>query len=94
MRAPIVACHFNKGPLCSLCSQRDRPKGIAYVEMADIATATRAVRDLDGKDFEGRPLKLDFAAPKGGHGGGFDGRGGRGGRGGQRGRGGMSRRRV
>lgn len=37
--------------------------------MADIATATRAVRDLDGNDFEGRPLKLDFAAPKGGLGG-------------------------
>jgi len=59
-----------------------RPRGFGFVEMAN-ADATRAMQALDGKDFGGRPLKVNEAqerergAPRGNFGGG----GGGGGRG-------------
>ena len=59
-----------------------RPRGFGFVEMPN-ADATRAMQALDGKDFGGRPLKVNEAqerergAPRGNFGGG----GGGGGRG-------------
>ena len=59
-----------------------RPRGFGFVEMPS-ADAQRAMQALDGKDFGGRPLKVneaqerDRGAPRGNFGGG----GGGGGRG-------------
>jgi len=76
-----------------------RSRGFAFVEMPDDEAAAKAVTDLNGKDFNGRPLTINEARPKperrggfgSGGGGGFGGKrrggsgGGGGGRGGSRG---------
>ena len=69
----------------SLVNDREtgRPRGFGFVEMPN-ADATRAMQALDGKDFGGRPLKVNEAqerergAPRGNFGGGGGGGGGRG----------------
>jgi RNA recognition motif-containing protein len=59
----------------SLINDRDtgRPRGFGFVEMSN-ADASRAMQALNGKDFDGRSLKINEAQDKGGGGGG--GRGG------------------
>ena len=68
----------------ALITDRDtgRPRGFGFVEMPN-ADAARAMQALDGKDFDGRALKVNEAkAREGGGGGGGGGRGpGGGGRG-------------
>jgi RNA recognition motif-containing protein len=67
-----------------------RPRGFAFVEMEDDAAADNAIRALDGRDFGGRPLRVNEARERargGGGGGGGGGYGGGGGGGGGRGRG-------
>jgi len=68
-----------------------RPRGFAFVEMADTEAANAAIAALDGQDVDGRTLKVNEAKPReprsggGGRGGGSRGGGGRGGnRGGDR----------
>ena len=53
-----------------------RPRGFAFVEMGSSEHADGAIRDLNGKDFGGRPLTVNEAKERtsGGFGGG--GRGG------------------
>ena len=66
-----------------------RPRGFAFAEFETEADAQSAIDDLDGKDLDGRNLKVNEAQerqPRGGGGGG--GRGGRGGGGGGYGGGG------
>ncbi len=64
-----------------------RMKGFGHVEFADLEGAKKAMEECQGLDILGRPVRLDYAAPRppreGGGGGGFG--GGRGG-----GRGGFS----
>ncbi len=71
-----------------------RPRGFAFVEMADDAAASAAVQGLDGQEVDGRTLKVNEAKPRESRGGGSfgGGRGGYGGGGGGRGgdRGGRS----
>lgn len=38
-------------------------KGFGFVEMADPAAVQKAQEELDGKDFEGRNLKVNEARP-------------------------------
>ncbi|KAI9330471.1 hypothetical protein DFJ73DRAFT_648275, partial [Zopfochytrium polystomum] len=68
-----------------------RPKGFAYVTFGSVDEAKAAVEALNGADFEGRNIRLDYSSPRdpnsGGGGGGF--RGGRGGGFGAGGRGGF-----
>ncbi|KAM0715121.1 hypothetical protein Q7P37_009586 [Cladosporium fusiforme] len=79
------------------------PKGFGYVEMGSVEEAQAAFAALQGADVAGRPIRLDYAAPRaenggggrggfggdrGGRGGGRGGRGGFGDRGGRGGRGG------
>ena len=48
-----------------------RPRGFGFIEMSD-ADASRAMNALNGKDFEGRPLRISAAqerSPGGGGGG-------------------------
>ncbi|MDR0533936.1 MAG: RNA-binding protein [Verrucomicrobiales bacterium] len=40
-----------------------RPRGFGFVEMDD-AEAANAVAALDGKDFQGRPLRINEARPR------------------------------
>jgi len=64
----------------SLISDRDtgRPRGFGFVEMSN-ADASRAMQALNGKDFDGRSLKINEAQDKAGGGGGSRGGGGGGG---------------
>ena len=62
-----------------------RPRGFAFVEMAD-DQAQAAIDALDGKDVDGRALKVNQARERSGGGGGGGGGGGRGGGGGGGGR--------
>jgi cold-inducible RNA-binding protein len=49
-----------------------RPRGFAFVEMATAEGMQKAIADLNGKDFEGRPLTVKVAEERrtGGGGGG------------------------
>lgn len=67
-----------------------RPRGFAFVEMADDAAASAAIQGLDGREVDGRTLKVNEAKPReargsGGFGGGRGDFGRGGGRGGDRG---------
>ena len=55
----------------SLITDRDsgQPRGFGFVEMAN-SDASRAMQALNGKDFDGRALKVNEAQDKGGGGGG------------------------
>jgi RNA recognition motif-containing protein len=79
----------------SIVTDRDsgRPRGFAFVEMANSNDASAAISALDGQDLHGRALRVNEAHDKprgGGGGGGGGGRGGYGGGGG--GGGGRGRR--
>lgn len=78
------------------------PKGFGYVQFSSVEEASEALNNMAGASICGRPVRLDFSAPRpnnngdsprGGGGRGGRGRGGfdRGGRGGGRGRGGFDR---
>lgn len=41
-----------------------RSRGFAFVEMADQSAAQEAINQLNGKDVDGRPLKVAEARPK------------------------------
>jgi RNA recognition motif-containing protein len=62
----------------------DKSKGFAFIEMPNANEAKAAIEGLDGKDVDGRPLRVNEARPKteGGGGGGGDRGGYRGGGGG------------
>ena len=68
------------GPVTSLSLITDRetgtPRGFGFVEMAN-SDASKAMQSLNGKDFGGRPLKVNEAQdrPRSGGGGGGGGYG-------------------
>ena len=51
---------------CRLITDRDtgRSKGFAFVEMSSSEEATSAISGLDGKEVDGRALKVNEARPK------------------------------
>lgn len=63
---------FGAVQTCSLINDRDTgaPRGFGFVEMSS-DDATKAMQSLNGKDFGGRPLKVNEAQdrPRGGGGG-------------------------
>lgn len=63
----------------SVVTDRDtgRPRGFAFVEMADAAAAQAAIKGVNGTELGGRTLNVNEARPRG-----EGGRGGRGGGGG------------
>ncbi|RKO94035.1 hypothetical protein BDK51DRAFT_18321, partial [Blyttiomyces helicus] len=66
--------------------ESQRPKGFAYVEFGDAASAKVALEAMTGFELDGRTIRLDFSTPRDANGGGRGGRGGfGGGRGGGRG---------
>jgi cleavage stimulation factor subunit 2 len=46
-----------------ICTDREtgRPKGYAFIEYADAATALSAIRNLDTRDFNGRKLRVSYS---------------------------------
>ena len=80
----LFAAHGSVESL-ALITDRDtgRPRGFGFVEMSN-ADASRAMQALDGKDFEGRALKVNEAKAREGGGGSGGGRGPAGGGGGRR----------
>lgn len=66
-----------------------RPRGFAFVTMDSREAMEAAIKDLDGSNVDGRPIKVNEAQPQSERGGGYGG-GGRGGYGGG-GRGGSDR---
>lgn len=42
----------------------DRSKGFGFVEMPDNAAAEKAIREVNGKDIGGRPLRVNEAQPR------------------------------
>ena len=72
-----------------------RPRGFAFVTMGTEADAKAAIAAMDGKDLDGRSLRVNEAQdkPRTGGGGGGGGGGGRGGYGGGGGGGGGGRER-
>jgi cold-inducible RNA-binding protein len=71
-----------------------RPRGFAFVTMADSAQAQAAIEAINGADVGGRTLTVNEARPKPAGGGGGGGGGYRGGRGGGGGGGGGRRDRY
>jgi RNA recognition motif-containing protein len=67
-----------------------RPRGFAFVTMAEDEAGKKAIEDLNGNEFEGRTLNVNEARPKSPGGGGGGGYGGGGGGGGDYDRGGSS----
>ena len=65
-----------------------RPRGFAFVEMAQDSEAQAAIAALNGKDLKGRPLTVNEARPRTEHRGGGGMGGGGGFKGGHRGGGG------
>jgi cold-inducible RNA-binding protein len=61
-----------------------RPRGFAFVTMADAQAAQAAIEQLNGTELDGREIRVDIAQERqgGGGGGGFRGGGGGGGYGG------------
>jgi RNA recognition motif-containing protein len=57
-------------------------RGFGFVEMATTEEADQAVQALNGRDLDGRSLKVEISKPKTNSGGGGGGRGGFGGGGG------------
>ena len=57
-----------------------RPRGFAFVTMADAQAAQNAIGQLNGSELDGREIRVDIAQERQGGGGGF--RGGGGGHGG------------
>ncbi len=41
-----------------------RPRGFAFVEMAQAEDAQKAIQNLDGREFKGRSLKVNMAQPR------------------------------
>lgn len=70
----------------SVVEDRDtgRSRGFGFVEMANKEDGERAISELDGKEFDGRQIKVNEAKPRENRaaGGGYGGGGGRGNRGG------------
>ncbi len=61
--------HFSQaGAVTSVSIIKDkfsgRSRGFGFVEMSNAEEANNAIETLDGKDFEGRSLKVNLSAPK------------------------------
>jgi RNA recognition motif-containing protein len=69
----------------NIITDRDtgRPRGFGFVDIEDEAAGREAIEKADGREIEGRRLKVNEARPKRERGGGGGGRGGGGGGGGR-----------
>jgi RNA recognition motif-containing protein len=51
---------------CTIITDRNtgRSKGFGFVEMSTDEEAKKAIEELNGKDFKGRPLRINEARPR------------------------------
>jgi RNA recognition motif-containing protein len=58
--------HYGEVAGVTIVSDREtqQPRGFAFVEMATPEGAQQAITDLDGKEFEGRRLRVNEAVNK------------------------------
>ncbi len=54
----IESCHLMLDKFTS------RSRGFAFVEMATVEEANKAVERFNGQDFQGRPLRVNIARPR------------------------------
>ncbi|WP_372796795.1 RNA recognition motif domain-containing protein [Pontiella sp.] len=54
----VEACHLMLDKFTS------RSRGFAFVEMATVEEANKAVKLFNDKDFQGRPLRVNIARPR------------------------------
>lgn len=78
----VLKQHFTTcGEVLSVSVMTDREtgqsRGFAFVEMTHAEGAKRAITELNGKDLQGRSLRIDVAEERRGGGGGNRGGGGR-----------------
>jgi cold-inducible RNA-binding protein len=78
----FAACGEVREVALMLDRMTGRSRGFCFVEMATQEGAQKALNDLNGQDFEGRPLRVDVAQDRPARGGGGGGGGGYGGGGG------------
>jgi RNA recognition motif-containing protein len=50
--------------------ETNRSRGFGFVEMSDEAAAQKAIRELDGAQVDGRPMRVNIAKPREERGGG------------------------
>ena len=57
---------FGEVQSASVVTDREtgRSRGFGFVEMEDGADADKAIRELDGRDLEGRAMRVNEARPK------------------------------
>lgn len=64
----LEAAFSNYGAVERASVVRDRetgqPRGFAFVEMTNSNEATKAIQDLDGRDLNGRAIKVNEARPR------------------------------
>ena len=65
----VAQCGEVRGVDLILDRVSGRPRGFAFVEMATAEGMRKAIAELDGKDFEGRPLTVKVAEDRRGGGG-------------------------
>jgi len=58
--------HYGEVAAVTIVSDREtqQPRGFAFVEMATPEGAAQAITELDGKEFEGRRLRVNEAVNK------------------------------
>ena len=64
----VRAAFENHGEVTSVKLIEDRetgrPRGFGFVEMSDDAAAMAAIETLDGREFDGRNIKVNEAKPR------------------------------
>ena len=57
---------FGEVQSASVVTDREtgRSRGFGFIEMEDAADADRAIRELDGRDLDGRAMRVNEARPK------------------------------
>ena len=71
MTADVLSIHASivggriAGVSCKLIMDKvtSQSKGFAFVEMGSVAEATKALADFNGKELDGRALKVNEAKP-------------------------------
>ena len=61
-----VLAEYGKVDSCKIIKDREtgKSKGFAFVEMADVVAAAKAIEELNGAEFDGRTMVVKEARPR------------------------------